>query len=159
MMSLSDGPRSPGHIYQEIVGYGKTKHRGEILTYFIFIPLRFNGQNLLQICWMSQFICQKVLLSILQFVFLEPMILFTYFFSECCWRTARVLANESCPRSNFKKWSFGDLWISTGSFTSLYLFCYSSWWVLLWQLWGELLYQILFSQQLALLPGYYKGLG
>ena len=78
-MSLSDGPRSPGHIYQEIVGYGKTKHRGEILTYFIFIPLRFNGQNLLQICWMSQFICQKVLLSILQFVFLEPMILFTYF--------------------------------------------------------------------------------
>jgi hypothetical protein len=35
-MSLSDGPWSPGHIYQEIVGYGKTKHRGEILKYFVF---------------------------------------------------------------------------------------------------------------------------
>ena len=26
---MSDGPWSPEHIYQEIVGYGKTWHRGE----------------------------------------------------------------------------------------------------------------------------------
>ena len=28
-MLMSDGPWSPEHIYQEIVGYGKTWHRGE----------------------------------------------------------------------------------------------------------------------------------
>jgi len=30
-MSLSDGPWSPGHIYQEIVGYGKTKHKVNVV--------------------------------------------------------------------------------------------------------------------------------
>ena len=28
-MLMSDGPWSPEHIYQEIVGYGKTWHRGK----------------------------------------------------------------------------------------------------------------------------------
>ena len=27
---MSDGPWSPEHIYQEIVGYGKTRQRGEL---------------------------------------------------------------------------------------------------------------------------------
>ena len=30
-MLLSNGPLSPEHIYQEIVGYGKTRNRGKIL--------------------------------------------------------------------------------------------------------------------------------
>ena len=30
-MLLSNGPLSPEHIYQEIVGYGKTRNRGNIL--------------------------------------------------------------------------------------------------------------------------------
>ena len=31
-MLMSDGPWSPEHIYQEIVGYGKTWHRGEFMN-------------------------------------------------------------------------------------------------------------------------------
>ena len=32
-MLMSDGPWSPEHIYQEIVGYGKTWHRGGIFNW------------------------------------------------------------------------------------------------------------------------------
>ena len=40
VMLMSDGPWSPEHIYQEIVGYGKTRHRGksyQILKVFLGI--------------------------------------------------------------------------------------------------------------------------
>ena len=30
VMLMSDGPWSPEHIYQEIVGNGKTRHRGKL---------------------------------------------------------------------------------------------------------------------------------
>ena len=36
-MLMSDGPWSPEHIYQEIVGYGKTWHRGEIMNILKFV--------------------------------------------------------------------------------------------------------------------------
>ena len=38
-MLMSDGPWSPEHIYQEIVGYGKTWHRGEHELFQIFMLL------------------------------------------------------------------------------------------------------------------------
>ena len=31
---MSDGPWNPEHIYQEIVGYGKTRQRGESIISF-----------------------------------------------------------------------------------------------------------------------------
>ena len=34
-MLMSDGPWSPEHIYQEIVGYGKTWHRGGIFNWAV----------------------------------------------------------------------------------------------------------------------------
>ena len=33
-MLMSDGPWNPEHIYQEIVGYGKTRQRGESIISF-----------------------------------------------------------------------------------------------------------------------------
>ena len=42
VMLMSDGPWSPEHIYQEIVGYGKTRHRGKLdkilnISWFLFL--------------------------------------------------------------------------------------------------------------------------
>ena len=36
-MLMSDGPWSPEHIYQEIVGYGKSRQRGEGSEHLIFL--------------------------------------------------------------------------------------------------------------------------
>ena len=37
VMLMSDGPWSPEHIYQEIVGYGKSRQRGEGSEHLIFL--------------------------------------------------------------------------------------------------------------------------
>ena len=43
-MLMSDGPWSPEHIYQEIVGYGKTWHRGEHSICITRVGLELLGQ-------------------------------------------------------------------------------------------------------------------
>ena len=79
-MLMSDGPWSPEHIYQEIVGYGKTRQRGESddldLSSYIMLLL-------------SNF---------------KPSIIKLYF-SKCCRGVARVLADEGSSRSKFEEWS------------------------------------------------------